>query len=66
MRAMTWSFFTRVLKSAKSSLIWPETWLPTWTVVTALRLPVDDTAAVSGPRSTRVVRYFGAAPRLCA
>ncbi len=50
-RAMTWSFLTTVLKSAKSSLICPETWLPTWTVVTALRLPVAETAAVRGPRS---------------
>ena len=63
-RAMTCSFLTGVLKSAISSLIWPETWLPTWTVVTALRLPVADTAAVRGPRSTRAVRYFGALPRL--
>ena len=63
-RAMTWSFLTSVLKSAISSLIWPETWLPTWTVVTALRLPVAETAAVRGPRSTRAVRYFGALPRL--
>ena len=65
-RAMSWPFLTTVLKSARSSLIWPDTWLPTWTRMTAFRLPVDETAAVRGPRSTFVVRYFGAAPRLCA
>src|SRR5262245_58380061 len=62
--AMTWFFFTGVLKSAISSLIWPDTWLPTWTVVTAFRLPVAETAEVRGPRSMRAVRYFGALPRL--
>ena len=65
-RAMTWSFFTIELKSTSSSLIWPETWLPTWTVMTALRLPVAETAAVRGPRSTRARRYLGTLPRLCA
>ena len=65
-RAMTWPRFTTELKSTRSSLIWPETWLPTCTVMTALRLPVEDTAAVSGPRSRRAVRYFGALPRLWA
>src|SRR5438067_8640452 len=48
MRAMTWPFLTRELKSTNSSLIWPETWLPTWTVMTALRVPLADTAAVRG------------------
>ena len=66
MQAMTWFFSTIVLKSANSSLTWPETWLPTCTRITALRLPVDDTAAVRGPRSTRAVRYLGEAPRLWA
>jgi hypothetical protein len=66
MRAMTWPFFTTELKSTSSSLIWPDTWLPTWTVVTALRLPVADMVAVRGPRSTLAVRYFGAFPRAWA
>jgi hypothetical protein len=63
-RAMTWFFFTTELKSTRSSLIWPDTWLPTWTVVTALRLPVAETAAVRGPRSTRARRYLGMLPPL--
>ena len=58
---MTWSFLTWELKSAKSSLIWPETWEPTCTVMTALRVPVADTAAVSGPRETAAVRKAGRA-----
>jgi hypothetical protein len=64
-RAMTWFFLTIELKSTLSSLICPETWLPTWTTTTALRFPVAETAAVRGPRSTRAVRYLGALPRLC-
>ena len=64
MRAMTWPLRTMELKSTMSCLIWPETWLPTWTVVTALRVPVADTAAVRGPRSTRPNRYCGALPPL--
>jgi hypothetical protein len=62
MRAMTWSFFTAELKSAKSSLICPETWEPTCTVITALRVPVAETAAVRGPRVTATVRKAGRAP----
>src|SRR5437773_3594637 len=64
-RATTWPFFTTELKSTRRSLTWPETWLPTWTVMTALRLPVAETAAVRGPRSTRASRYFGALPMDC-
>ena len=53
---MSWSVVTGELKSTKISLIWPDTWLPTCTVITAFRLPVAETAAVSGPRSTRARR----------
>ncbi len=53
---MTWSWRTSELKSTSSSLICPEIWLPTWTVVTALRLPLEDTVAVRGPRSTGASR----------
>ncbi len=63
-RAMSWLRLTCELKSANSSLICPETCEPTWTVITALRLPVAETAEVIGPRVTAAVRYFGAAPRL--
>ena len=65
MRATTCPFFTIELKSTKSALICPETWLPTWTVMTALRLPVAETAAVRGPCSTRASLYFGALPMDC-
>src|SRR3989442_666471 len=34
MRAMSWSFVTGELKSTKISLIWPDTWLPSCTVIT--------------------------------
>src|SRR5688572_21519395 len=33
--------------------------------MTAARLPLAETAAVRGPRSTRPNRYFGALPPLC-
>src|SRR5437867_130212 len=59
-RAITSPCRTTELKSADSCVIWPETWLPTWTVITALRLPVAETAAARGPRSTRANRYAGA------
>ena len=38
---MTWPFLTIELKSAPSSEMLPDTWLPTWTVVTACSVPVD-------------------------
>ncbi len=63
-RAMSWPFFTTELKSAKSSLICPETCEPTWTVITAFRVPVAETAAVSGPRVTGAVRKAVRDPRL--
>src|SRR5205807_1173470 len=56
MRAMTWPFLTMELKSTNSSLIWPETWLPTWTVMTALRVPLADTAAVSALRAVQALQ----------
>ena len=55
-RAITSPRRTFELKSARSCLIWPEIWLPTWTVITALRAPVADTVEVRGPRSTRASR----------
>ena len=36
----------------------PDTWLPTWTVVTAEIVPVAVTVMVTSPRSTGAVRYF--------
>ncbi len=62
MRAMTWSFLTCELKSARSSLTCPEIWEPTSTVMTALSVPVAETAEVSGPRETAAVRKAGRAP----
>jgi hypothetical protein len=56
MRAMTWSFFTGVLKSALISLICPEICEPTCTVVTALTVPLATTTADTGPRSTLASR----------
>ena len=56
MRAITWSFFTAVLKSAKISWIWPETCEPTCTVVTAFSVPLATTTAAIGPRSTLAMR----------
>ena len=37
----------------------PETWLPTWTVMTAFRFPVVVTVESMSPRSTRAVAYSG-------
>jgi len=37
----------------------PDTWVPTWTVTSADKVPVAVTLAVIGPRSTTVVSYFG-------
>src|SRR5438445_7165988 len=58
-RAITSPCRTTELKSADSCLIWPEIWLPTWPVITALRLPVAAMAAARDPRSTRANRYAG-------
>ena len=58
-RATGWPATTRVLKSASSSRIWPESWLPTETVTSGLTVPVAETAAVMAPRSTAAVRGRG-------
>ena len=50
---------TRLLKSACSLAMIPETWLPTWTVVTAERVPVAVTVAVTSPLPIGSVRYCG-------
>ena len=42
----------------------PETWLPTWTVVTADSVPVAVTVATTSPCSTLPVRNFGSDDRL--
>ena len=55
-RAISWPRRTGELKSTRTSRIWPETWLPTWTVVTAARAPVAETLATIVPRSTIAVR----------
>ena len=52
MRAINWPAFTGELKSTSSSLIWPETCVPTCTEVTGFSVPEAATVAVSGPRST--------------
>jgi hypothetical protein len=54
---------TGVLKSTRTSLTWPDTWLPTWTVVTAFRAPVADTVATTVPRSRVAVRNLATGVR---
>ena len=49
---------TGELKSTKSSLTVPETWVPTRTVVTALTVPVAVTVARRSPRVTFSVRNW--------
>jgi hypothetical protein len=56
MRASSWPFFTESLKSTSRSETCPETWVPTCTVVTALRVPVAETVASMSPRSMLVKR----------
>ena len=51
--AITCPFFTRWPKSAYSSAIRPDTWLPTCTVTSAVSVPVAVTRPVTSPRSTR-------------
>ena len=60
MRAINWFSFTGELKSTRISLICPDTCEPTCTETTGLRVPVAETTAVSGPRSTLPVLNFGA------
>jgi hypothetical protein len=62
MRAISWFSFTGELKSTRISLICPETCDPTCTETTGFSVPVADTTAVSGPRSTFAVLNFGASP----
>lgn len=62
MRAMTSPFLTCVLKSASSSTMRPDTWLPTCTVLRGDSVPLAVTVDVTRPRSTGCVLYsiFGA------
>ena len=46
---MTWPFRTMLLKSAPSQAMVPDTCVPTWTVVTACRVPVAETVARTSP-----------------
>lgn len=55
-RARIWPLVTRLLKSAYSSAIWPESWELTSTVTSALMVPVAVMALTSGPCSTRASR----------
>ena len=57
MTATNWFLRTLVLKSALSSRMLPDTWLPTWTLTTALQLPVADTTDSMSPRVSGVVWY---------
>jgi hypothetical protein len=54
-RAITCPFLTMELKSAGRLWSVPETWDPTWTVVTAWRVPVAPTTSTMSPRSTVAV-----------
>ena len=62
MRAITSPFFTCELKSANSSTMRPDTWLPTCTVFSGDSVPLAVTVEVTRPRATTSVRYsiFGA------
>ena len=55
--AMGWPFFTCELKSTYSLEMVPETWVPTWTVTTAFKVPVAETEEAMEPRSTLSVLY---------
>ena len=56
MRAISIPFFTGELKSTRSCLIVPDTWVPTWTVITAFSVPVAEIVDRMSPRSTGAVR----------
>ena len=60
-RASTWPFLTIELKSAPSDRMLPDTWLPTWTVVTASSVPVAAIWLTIDPRVTAAVTTSGAA-----
>ncbi len=61
-RASTCPCATRMLKSPSTSRICPESWLLTITLTVGFTVPVADTTAVIGPRSTAAVRRRGGAP----
>ena len=50
---------TMELKSAWSDSTAPDTWLPTWTVVTAWSVPVAETTLTMSPRRDRRGRQRG-------
>ena len=52
---MTCPFLTMLLKSAPSHWMLPDTWLPTWTVVTACSVPVAPTVSTMSPRLSGAV-----------
>ena len=54
--AISWPARTSLLKSTNSSLIWPETWVPTDTWVTGLTAPDAETVDWREPRSIFAVR----------
>ena len=64
-RAMTWPFVTGALKSACSSWMRPETWLPTWTSTSGDSVPVALTRAAIGPRVAGAVSQRVATPSRC-
>ncbi len=57
MRAISCPCLTSALKSTSTSLSWPDTCEPTCTEVTGFSVPVADTLALIGPRTTAAVRY---------
>src|ERR1700688_2749534 len=62
MSAMTSPLRTRELKSALSLAMLPEPWDPTWTVITALTVPVASTTSRISPRCTFAVRWASGGP----
>ena len=62
---MTWPRFTIELKSAPRYEMFPDTWLPICTVVTACNVPVVLTASTMSPRVIGdVCAPISGAPRL--
>ncbi len=55
-RAISMPFVTGELKSTRSCWIVPDTCVPTWTVTTAFKVPVDEMVEINSPRSTAAVR----------
>jgi hypothetical protein len=54
--AITSPRVTLLLKSAGTSMTWPETWVPTRTVATGSSVPVATTAESTSPRATSAKR----------